>query len=223
LAARIQEHLPGLTAGPANGFSLAVNSALRVAELRTAVGGPYALELAVGTITGLTGASGCGKSLLLRAIADLDPSVGSVQCGGDERSAMSGPDWRRRVRYVAAESAWWGPTAASCGVDATHCATLGLAPTLLEQPLSRCSSGERQRLGLARALHGDPQVLLLDEPTANLDAHIGAAVETLLHGWVRQGNRAILMVVHAAPRTTNLVTQWLHMDAQRCLISGQSP
>jgi ABC-type sugar transport system ATPase subunit len=65
------------------------------------------LAVSAGEIVTLRGASGSGKTLLLRAIADLDPHGGEVWLDGLERSAMTGPEWRRRVRFVAAEAAWW--------------------------------------------------------------------------------------------------------------------
>ena len=53
------------------------------------------------------GASGSGKSLFLRALADLDPSTGDVRLDGTARDDMPASDWRRRVTYVAADSGWW--------------------------------------------------------------------------------------------------------------------
>ena len=55
----------------------------------------------------MVGPSGSGKSLFLRALADLDPNEGDLRLDGESREAMSGPQWRRRVTYVAGESGWW--------------------------------------------------------------------------------------------------------------------
>ena len=63
------------------------------------------LVVSAGEIVTLRGASGSGKTLLLRAIADLDPHKGEVSLNGVARSGMTGPEWRRRVRFVAAEAA----------------------------------------------------------------------------------------------------------------------
>jgi len=54
--------------------------------------------------------SGAGKSLLLRAIADLDPNEGTVKLDGMLREAVPAPHWRSQVTYVAAEPGWWGDT-----------------------------------------------------------------------------------------------------------------
>ena len=68
---------------------------------------PVDLDLAAGECVAVLGPSGAGKTLLLRAIADLDPNRGEAILGGEARSDMSGPAWRRRVGYLAAESGWW--------------------------------------------------------------------------------------------------------------------
>jgi phosphate-transporting ATPase len=64
---------------------------------------PIAFDLDEGECLAVRGASGSGKTLLLRAIADLDPSEGRVRLRGRSRDAESGPEWRRRVTYLAAE------------------------------------------------------------------------------------------------------------------------
>ncbi|MDH3281815.1 MAG: ABC transporter ATP-binding protein, partial [Gammaproteobacteria bacterium] len=60
-----------------------------------------------GETVSIMGPSGSGKTLLLRAIGDLDPVAGNIYLDDQERCACTGPEWRRRVGYVAAESAWW--------------------------------------------------------------------------------------------------------------------
>src|SRR3954470_23007243 len=64
-------------------------------------------DLADGECIALQGPSGVGKTLLLRAIADLDPNVGTVRLDGVDRDTMPAPLWRTRVTYVAAEPGWW--------------------------------------------------------------------------------------------------------------------
>jgi ABC-type multidrug transport system ATPase subunit len=90
------------------------------------------------------------------------------------------PDWRRRVGLLPAESGWWADRVGAHFIttnDARNPATtptpilarLGFEPDVLDWDVQRLSSGERQRLGLARLLLNRPEVLLLDEATANLD------------------------------------------------------
>src|SRR5215467_12741386 len=67
-------------------------------------------ELHAGECVALQGASGVGKSLLLRAIADLDPNEGFVELHGMPRETTPAPVWRKHVTYVAAESGWWADT-----------------------------------------------------------------------------------------------------------------
>lgn len=150
-----------------------------------------------GECVALTGASGSGKTRLLRALADLDPFTGRLALDGVAREAMSGPDWRARVMYVPAESAWWAdrvdehfPPGAAGGVE-----FLGLDAGVLTWPVARLSSGERQRLALLRAAVRDPRVLLLDEPTANLDRASARRTEDWLAG-LRERGCGLLWVSH---------------------------
>ena len=63
---------------------------------------PVSFELGAGECVAVRGASGSGKTAMLRALADLDPTDGTVGLDGVDRMAMPAPDWRRRVTYVAA-------------------------------------------------------------------------------------------------------------------------
>lgn len=161
--------------------------------------GPVDLRVAAGRCLLVRGPSGAGKSLLLRALADLDPAQGEVRLAGTERSAMTGPAWRKAVTYVAAEPGWWAETVAEHFTDATHArrsmADLGLPAELLEAPVARLSTGERQRMALLRALEHHPRVLLLDEPTAALDGASAKRVETLLRRVMAAG-AALVIVTH---------------------------
>lgn len=153
--------------------------------------------LAAGECLGLIGPSGAGKTRLLRAIADLDPHHGHAWLAGVARSEVPGHRWRRQVAYLPAESGWWADTVGEHLPDsgAQALVDFGLAPEVLQWPVSRLSSGERQRLALLRLLAVEPRVLLLDEPTANLDPESAERVEALLAAQRRQG-RALLWVSH---------------------------
>lgn len=176
---------------------------LVVENLKTGQIGPWNLRLQFGEILQITGASGAGKSLLLRALADLDPSSGRVVLEDRERSSIAPPEWRRRVAYVPAEAAWWYarvnahfprvPDLEQAGMWAER---FGLPEASLEWECERLSSGEKQRLGLLRALLNRPRVLLLDEPTANLDLENSRRVERAVRGYLAEQQAGVIWVSH---------------------------
>jgi ABC-type multidrug transport system ATPase subunit len=103
------------------------------------------------------------------------------------------------VRYASAEPAWWGAMPrehfpATAKLDRLLSA-LGLETSLLDRPIAQLSTGERQRLGLARAIADEPRVLLLDEPTSALDAQSAALAEELIKFQLLAG-RMIILVSH---------------------------
>ena len=152
-------------------------------------------DLQDGECVALQGPSGVGKTLLLRSIADLDPNEGTVKLDGTLREAMPAPAWRKRVTYLAAEPGWWSDTVQEHFTDwddaqplVSH---LGLPGDCGPWPIQRLSTGERQRLGLVRALMLRSRVLLLDEPTSALDPASAAAVESLIAERISNGTSVI--------------------------------
>ena len=83
---------------------------LEVADLHRVGLKPTSFSLADGTCVAVKGPSGAGKTLLMRAIADLDPNEGRVTLNGEDRALIPAPLWRRRVIYVPAEPGWWAET-----------------------------------------------------------------------------------------------------------------
>lgn len=141
-------------------------------------------ELRSGECVALQGASGSGKTVLMRAIADLDPNKGTIRLEGALRESMPAPLWRRQVTYLAAEPGWWAGTVQEHFVDWDEARPLveelRLSPDCGRWAVGRLSTGEKQRLGLARALMVKSRVLLLDEPTSGLDAKSTAAIEAII-------------------------------------------
>ena len=180
--------------------------------------GLFNLTLAAGERVMLMGASGSGKSVLLRLIADLDPSGGDVLLNGRSRMEFTGPAWREQVMYVAAEPAWWSTELVAHFTPAAWQALpqwvqrLGMREAVLSTAVPQLSTGERQRLALLRALSRQPQVLLLDEPTASLDEDSVHAVEVLLEEQ-RAAGMAMLWVTHSRAQARRMGSE----QGWRCL------
>ncbi len=204
-------------------------SALRLQALQSRLLDPLELCIDAGELVFLSGPSGSGKSLLLRAIADLDPNTGEVFCGDIARSSLPARSWRRRVGLLPAESGWWdelvgahfpetGPSDEP-GTDAPGAglkpllARLGFGPDVLGWTIARLSTGERQRLALARLLAHCPEVLLLDEATANLDPENRTRVEDVVANYRVDRAAAVLWVSHDPE-------QRLRMNGRRLVIDG---
>lgn len=156
-------------------------------------------ELADGECVAVQGASGSGKTLLLRALADLDPSNGEVTLNGERREHVSAPIWRRRICFLPAEPGWWADTVAEHFPNWDQAVPLigmlNLSPACKSWQITRLSTGERQRLALVRAVILQPQVLLLDEPTAALDPDSTRCVESLMGSLLESGT-SIVWVTH---------------------------
>jgi putative ABC transport system ATP-binding protein len=189
---------------------------LQVRDLRTNILKPASLSLSAGECFAVRGPSGAGKTLLLRAIADLDPNEGLVTLDGRDRSTIVGPEWRRLVGYVPAEPGWWADTVGEHFGEWTAALAfvrdLGFPEQTKSWPITRLSTGERLRLALIRALMVRPKVLLLDEPTAALDAASVAAVELLIRTQIRAG-LAVLWVTHDADQAKRIADRLLVVEA----------
>lgn len=213
---------------------------LRIDRLKSGALPPLSFEVAGGECLAVEGPSGAGKTRLLRAIADLEPASGHVFLDGVERGEVTAAAWRKDVRFCAAEPAWWTPTVrpvlerlgletragagltaarsnpARSGTIGARCerllSSLGLNPLLIDRPIAALSTGERQRLALVRALVDDPKVVLLDEPTASLDAASGALVEELVKFLLLSG-RSIVLVSHDGRQIERLAHARLQLSA----------
>lgn len=192
-------------------------SRLSLQAIRVRHIGPVDLEVAPGECVCLSGASGAGKSLLLRAVADLDPHEGDALLDGDSCHAMRPWVWRQRVGLLPAESAWWLP-----GVIEHFEAprddwfeALGFTPSVRDWEVARLSTGERQRLALLRLLCNGPRALLLDEPTASLDPDSVRRVEALVADYRREHAVPILWVTHDPAQTARVADRQLRLDGGR--------
>jgi ABC-type iron transport system FetAB ATPase subunit len=171
---------------------------LKIESLRFKGRGPYDFAVEPGECVCLSGPSGAGKTLLLRSIADLDPHEGRAFLDEVDSSTLDAPVWRRTVGLLPAESQWWSDTVRPhfSTVDPERLEALGFGGEVMDWEVSRLSTGERQRLALLRLLVNRPRALLLDEPTAALDASNVDQVEALLEDYRNETKAPVLWVSH---------------------------
>ena len=174
-----------------------------------------AFDIAKGQQVALVGNSGGGKTTLLHIIAGLTtPSSGTVNVGGVELTRLSEPG-RDRVRadkigyvfqtfnllpaFSAIENVLLGMSFGRRKVDQSRAAELldrvGLTDRADHRP-AQLSVGQQQRVAIARALAGRPQLLLADEPTANVDPRSSQTVLQLILDACGDDEISLLMVTH---------------------------
>ncbi|MFC1673777.1 ATP-binding cassette domain-containing protein [Pseudomonadota bacterium] len=190
---------------------------LSVRNLKRLGIGPLDLDVAPGERLALSGPSGAGKSLLLRAIADLDPNEGVFSLGDVNRAAMTAPEWRKQVMYVPAHAGWWAdrvePHFAGAARDTVKglLHSLDLETTCLGWEVPHLSTGERQRIALARALALGPKMVLLDEPTSGLDADNVARAEALITKTSDDG-AGVIFITHDEAQAKRLGTRRVKLE-----------
>lgn len=190
-----------------------------VESVTTVLGFSVSLSVEPGECLCLSGASGAGKSLLLRALADLDPHQGKIYLGSLECAQIMPPLWRRMVGFLPAESAWWSYRVQDHFETTSSLFSmleqLGFSAEVLQQPVSQLSSGERQRLAIIRALSIGPRALLLDEPTANLDSESKDRVENLILQFMHTQKIPVIWVTHDLPQIERVAHQHWHLTKGR--------
>jgi ABC-type multidrug transport system ATPase subunit len=145
--------------------------------------------------------------------------------GVHARDRMPAREWRQRVALVPAESGWWADRVRD------HFPAKSEAPRLIEKlglagsfewEVGRLSTGERQRLALARALCRKPEALLLDEPTASLDEYATGLVEDLIRECCGKG-MALLLVTHDRRQADRMAKRLLRMSDGSIDKSSEGP
>ena len=175
-------------------------------------------ELRAGEIVALLGPNGAGKSTLLDALAGaIPPANGRIERTGRVAIALQSPDLARRtvLANVVLALAWWGVPRPERAERAREALRAIGAEHLARRPAATLSGGERRRVHLARAIAVRPDVLLLDEPFAGLDAEVRANLLEDALSALRSSTRATLVVVH------DRAEAWALADRLMILIDGR--
>jgi osmoprotectant transport system ATP-binding protein len=186
------------------------------------------LSLEPGTTTALLGRSGSGKTTLMRMVNGLVmPSFGSITVAGKTTSEWDMLELRRGIGYVIQESGlfphWTVERNVGLALElegqsertrrvAEVLALAGLEPSLAGRYPWQLSGGQRQRAGLARALAGDPGVLLMDEPFGALDPMTRGEMQEMLKALLARVRKTVLLVTHDLDEALYLATRVVFLD-----------
>jgi manganese/zinc/iron transport system ATP- binding protein len=190
--------------------------------------GPVNVKLERGSFTGLLGTNGSGKSTLIKTILGILPPL-------EGQALLTGPDGRAPVLGYVPQREALDPIFLLSSFEvvlmgacvrvkpgrfmgkaerdwARQCLRETGAEAFERKPFSQLSGGQRQRVLIARALAAKPDLLLLDEPTAGIDAAASQAILELLKHLHQERHMTILMVNHDLPAVRRTVQQviWLH-------------
>jgi len=201
------------------------------------------LDVHKGEFVALMGPSGSGKSTLLYLIAAMDrPTDGEIRVLGQDLRALSGNEiasWRNaHVGFVFQSFNLIPVLTALENVELPlkltnlkskermeHAETalklVGLGDRVHHFP-KQLSGGQEQRVAIARALVTDPDIILADEPTGNLDANSANEVLSLLHRLNKDYGKTIMMVTHD-PHAARFATRIRFLDKGELLAEGQKP
>ncbi|MBS0457886.1 MAG: ABC transporter ATP-binding protein [Proteobacteria bacterium] len=190
------------------------------------------LDIAQGDFVALMGPSGSGKTTLLNLIGGLDsPTSGSIDVAGqriDQLGSGQLSAWRsNHVGFVFQFYNLMPTLSAQKNVELPLLLTrlsgaqrkrnagialqlVGLADRTGHRP-GELSGGQQQRVAIARAIVSDPQLLICDEPTGDLDRHSAEEILGLLQSLNREHGKTIVMVTHD-PRAAEFATHTLHLD-----------
>lgn len=229
------EHPPqgGGQSRPAFGpLSICAERLIILAANGAPLAGPLDFTLAAGSRLAIVGQSGAGKSSLLYVLLGFLPYQGSLKIDGHELRDLAPQHWRQQLSWVSQTPLLPAPTLRDnilLGRPEADEATLQLAveraylneflpklPQGLDTPVgddaARLSVGQAQRVALARALVNSPGLMLLDEPTASLDAHSEQLIMRALDEASRR--QTTVLVTHQLADIRDFDTVWVMGNGQ---------
>ena len=194
------------------------------------------LEARAGRVTGLVGPNGSGKTTLLLMLSSLlAPDAGEISVGGidpmaDPQGARAILGWMpdalgawgsltARETLVVTSRLYGMPQTTASARAVTLLAEVGLTD-LADAPAKVFSRGQKQRLGLARALVHDPHVLLLDEPASGLDPQARIDLRTLLRRYAAEG-RTVLVSSHVLSELEEVIDDAVFLVAGETVDAGR--
>ena len=212
---------------------------VRYANATTAAVRDVDLTIEAGAFAVLLGPSGCGKSTLLRTINRLvEPTGGTVLIDGGDVRARDVTELRRGIGYViqavglfphytvaqniavVPQLLGWDRARIDRRVDELL-ASIRLDPAIYRGRKPReLSGGEAQRVGVARALAAEPQVLLMDEPFAAVDAIVRASLQDEIARVHRQFGTTVVFVTHDVDEALRLADRIVVMHAGHVVQTG---
>ncbi|HEX8214147.1 MAG TPA: ABC transporter ATP-binding protein [Allosphingosinicella sp.] len=186
------------------------------------------LVLDAGELVCLVGHNGSGKTSLLHAMAGIGPAQGEVRIGGENPRGLH-PERRQRLLTFlpASRDVKWPLTGRDLiglglpsGTSIDRLARELDLLDLIDRRVDRLSTGERSRILIARALAAEPKLLLLDEPTANLDPLWQLKLMDHLRGLAGKEERAVLLAVHDLEVARRYADRLLVMSGGRVEADG---
>ncbi len=214
-------------------------SKLETDSLTKAIGGELivdsiSLRVKESTVLAIIGPSGAGKSSFLRLLNRLDePTDGSVYLDGTDYREIDPQELRRHVGFISQESALLpGSVRENVAMSdrirdkpineqrVTRLLDRMHLPGYENRAVSDLSGGERQRVSIARTLYVEPEVLLLDEPTAHLDTATEMEIEELLAELIHNNDLTCVIVTHDTAQARRLGDRVVRFEAGKITANG---
>jgi ABC-type lipoprotein export system ATPase subunit len=193
------------------------------------------VEIGQGDFCAFIGPSGCGKSTLLNLVGGLDvPTSGEIVLAGRPTGRFTSDDWTRVRRetvgivfqafhlipgLTAGENVAFplllrGERGVSVQARVEEALELVSMTARRGHRPGELSGGEQQRVAIARAIVHQPQIILADEPTGNLDSQHGAEIITLLRSLVQRLRQTVLLVTHSTEAAEAADYVWAMKDGR---------